>query len=208
MKKIIIIPLFFLFSMYWGCTILFNIPNNFINISLTKQSEKFNTFFFQKWSFFAPPPKFNDRLYYTFYSNTDTLTFEVLEPLNLKKQKNAPFNWNEDLLDYVLSNSVSAISDEVVEINQIIKNDTSKFSKMTDSTKSNYLIKQIQKIYCFRTLRNYSHFVAKKNKLNVSNYKVQLQISRKYIPNFSERHNIQIVNKEEIFFKSEILDLP
>jgi len=205
MKRLILIPFILIFFLYWGSTILFNLPDNYINLSLTKQSEQFNTFFFQKWSFFAPPPKFNDRLYYTFFSKKDTLTFEVLEPLNLKKQISAPFNWNEDLLDYVISNSVNAVSDEVVEINQIMKNDTAKFSKMSDTIKSNYLIKQIQGIYCFQTLRNYAQFVANKNNLKTPDYRVQIQISRSYIPNFSDRYNFSTVNREEIFFKSEIL---
>ncbi len=51
----------FIFSIYWSLTLIFTSPSNFINISLLEYSYVFETFFFQKWAFFAPPPNSNDR---------------------------------------------------------------------------------------------------------------------------------------------------
>ncbi len=182
-------------------------PDNYINISYLKQSQTYSKYFYQRWSFFAPPPKFNDRLYYIFHSKRDSsmLIYEVLEITNLKKQANAPFNWNEDLLDYVLANSVNGISDEIVDMNSYFTNETNEGKNIKDSVKSDLIAKQIQQSYGFNTIKNYAKFVAKKNNIDINDYNLQLRITRKYIPKFSERNNPTDSTKEEMFFQSNII---
>ena len=66
MKKITFYAIFIVFILYWFFTLIFVSPKNFIKINLYEEEQIFNTFLFQKWGFFAPPPKYNDRLYYKF----------------------------------------------------------------------------------------------------------------------------------------------
>lgn len=66
MKKISLYLAVFVFTFYWFITLTFVSPKNYITIKLYEEEQFFNTFFFQKWSFFAPPPKHNDRLYFEF----------------------------------------------------------------------------------------------------------------------------------------------
>ena len=68
------------FSAYWGATFFFTMPDNYLKIKALAYDKVFQSIFYQQWSFFAPPPTYNDFLYFEF---ADTLsgevqTFEVL----------------------------------------------------------------------------------------------------------------------------------
>jgi hypothetical protein len=195
-------------TVYWLSTLCFNVPDNYVSLSLIKQSKEFNSFFYQNWSFFAPPPKANDKAYFIFYSKKDTsnVSFEILQSLNRAKQKKVPFHWNEDILDYIISNAVIGISNELVDIS-----DTKKYlteSIVTDSGAITQveINEQIQKSYSFTTLINYSRVIAKANSINLDNYYFQLKLTRQSIPRFSERFNINNKPIEEMYFKSERLN--
>ena len=112
-KKLIL----FFTLFYISATLFFNLPRNYLKIINSKSEAYFHFFLFQRWNFFAPPPNYNERLYYTFKSNADTnlIVYEVFEPLYKLKSQKAPFNNREDLLDYLLSNSLNSMGEEIYE---------------------------------------------------------------------------------------------
>ncbi|CAM1343864.1 hypothetical protein [Tenacibaculum amylolyticum] len=210
MKKTLPYFIVGIFSIYWLCTIIYVSPNNYIKISLLKQEQAFDIFFFQKWGFFAPPPDYNDRLYYTFHSKKDSTkayTFEVMETLQEKKSARAPFNSSEDILDYILSNTLNSISSGLVTINQKIE-----YDKKTpfDSLKNRMNIIEREKNYVqssnnFSTLKKYAEFVAKKNNLNIKDYFLTIEIVQSNMPKFADRNELEAPKKslDNLIFKSD-----
>lgn len=103
------------------------------------------------------------------------------------------------MLDYVLAGSINGIADNIYEIQQFINGE----NKLTDSAKKDYIYTQIQKSAQFITLYNYSFYVAQKNNIDTANCDIQIRITRKYLPKFSERLNENPVVNEEILFQSD-----
>lgn len=190
---------------YWLCTICFNLPDNYINLSLIKQSKNFNIFFSQNWSFFAPPPKANDKAYIIFFSKKDStsVSFEILESLNRAKQKKIPFNWNEDILDYIISNSIINISNQLVNISDTKDYLTESKNPNADRITQKKINEQIQASYSFITLINYGKLIAKENSINVYNNYIQIKLSRLNIRKFSDRVDENFKPIEEMYFLSE-----
>jgi hypothetical protein len=163
----------------------------------------FETFLYQKWSFFAPPPKYDDRLYYIFKKGENTQSFEVVALLNKAKTANAPFNSHENLLDYVISNQIHAIDaslSDFYSVNNIknTENVENIWLKFYEENKTNSYI---------RTLLNYAQIVAQQNNLNYKEYEVSIMISHIDIPKFKDRHIKDIKREEKIAFKTPFIKL-
>ena len=214
MKKIHYILTITVFSIYWGFTLIFVAPDNYISISLLDYSELFNTFLYQKWGFFAPPPKSNDRLYYNFTSKKDSLssyTFEVMQPITSIKTKKAPFNSKEDILDYVLSNTINTINDGLVHINQTtdFEEEVEK-NKVSFSDKIERGKKYVQTTASYKTIQKYAYFVAKKNNLDAADFFIDIQITKLDLPKFADRYKLYSDNREQIekiIFQSDKFEL-
>lgn len=207
MKKILVFLILITFILYWSVTLIFTMPENFLSISLHKEGAVFNNLFSQKWSFFAPPPNFNDRIYYSFVSKKDSSvkTYEIIEKVNQRKQDKAPFNWNEDLLDYVLSNSSIGVNEQIYEIQQYLKFESDE--QFPDSTIEKITINSIQNSYQFQTLVNYAKYVAKNNHLNADDYLLRLRITKKNLPKFFERNLVTKKQVEELIFQSDLIEI-
>ncbi len=206
------------FVIYWTCTLIFVSPKNFITISLFEQEQYFNMFFFQKWSFFAPPPRHNDRLYFKFESKKDSTEFfvyEVIQPLQKRKSIKAPFNSSEDILDYIISSTILSISDGLIAINESFeyekdvngnkKNNVTVNSQMYES-KQNY----IENTSSFKTLKNYGVFVANKNNVKcINEYYLTISIVQIEMPKFVDRHLIDcnVDNKQRLIYESTKISL-
>lgn len=194
-----------LFLFYGFFTLLFSSPDNYLNISLIDYSEKFNTFFYQRWGFFAPPPQSEDRLYYVFEKKTnksEIIIYEVIEPLLKQKYIKAPFNGNEDLIDYLISNSIYLITDGIKSVRESFEYDSKIKNKKIDefelTKKVNKVIKSTKP---FMTLLNYSKKIALNNKIAYNDYNVYLKITQKKIPKFIDRYKKK-VNEEQLIFDS------
>lgn len=106
---------------YWLLTLVYVSPNNPIRVQCFYACNFFEALFYQKWEFFAPPPTFNEKVYYIFqpkHSETGkTIVTEVVEKIFKEKQKHAPFNEADDVTDYLISGAcdqlVDALRDEV-----------------------------------------------------------------------------------------------
>lgn len=194
------------FVCYWAMTFLFTMPDNYINLQFHQGQQYFQFWLYQRWGFFAPPPNFDERLYYEFKDkHTQQVSLhEVLQPINEQKQAKAPFNWREDLLDYLLSGSVISIGEELISFKNDLRyqheqqGDTNYDSSDLAATKQ-----YIQSCIAFNTLRNYTRFVARKNDIDLSRQEVRMIFTRVYLPRFSERFS-NAPRKEEYMFVSDV----
>ncbi|CAM1371446.1 hypothetical protein [Tenacibaculum xiamenense] len=216
MRKTIVFKLIIsVFAFYWLTTLLFVSPNNYIKISFLEHQETFDTFFFQKWGFFAPPPKHNDRLYFIFESKKDpkiSYMFEVIEKLQERKSSKAPFNSSEDILDYVLSSTLHSISDGLFAVGQSLNYE----DEVIDSIQ-NTLDDRIRKgkeytqsTANFETLKRYAYVVAKRNNIgNIHDYNLTIEITQLDMPKFAERQKLGNMKKQEekLIFKSDKIAL-
>jgi hypothetical protein len=177
------------FSIYWFATFFFTFPENYLQIKAMSYEKLFSTFFYQKWSFFAPPPQTNDRLYYEFVNQKDTISIEVLKPLNDKRKKEYIFNADSSVIDYVLSGCINGITDNLREDYNIYKFENCKSESELEChaefIKKNTL--KIQNLTETKTLLNYGLIVANK-KINLEKYyKVKFILTSVAIPKFSSR---------------------
>lgn len=193
-----------LFLFYFITTLIFSTPDNYINISLIEHTENFNSLFYQKWAFFAPPPQSNDRLYYIFEKKTnksEIIIFEVVEPLLKEKINKAPFNSNEDLTDYLISNSLYLITDCIRMTRESFEYEAKSKNKKIDEVElTKKVIEFIEKTKSYNTLLNYSKKVALNNNLKHEDYFVYIKISQKKIPKFIDRYNTNAKIEEQLIF--------
>src|SRR5690554_4478878 len=133
---------------YWGANILISSPYNLMRFETQTLLDKL-PYLEQYWSFFAPPPQYNTRLYYDYFDeNKDIIKrIEILEELYQNKSKKAPFNFNEQALDYCLQSS----------IHQIYK--TLNIDDPKDITKRYEIVKESHN---FKILYNYSQIINEK----------------------------------------------
>lgn len=192
-----------LFVFYWLLTFIFVTPDNYINISLLNYSVKFNTLFYQRWGFFAPPPKSNDRLYYIFTEKLNpnkNRIFEIIEPILIEKSNNAPFNSREDIIDYILSNSIISLEEENRAVTEFLDY---KLNKKVINSKQRFKVLKdnLEKCNSFRTIMNYSKYVAKNNKIVYKDYNISFKITKIDIQKFTNRKKMN-GNKEYLTFDS------
>ena len=194
---------------YGITTLIFSVPENYLNISLIEYESGFNSFFYQKWGFFAPPPKANERLYYIFEkktNNKELIAFEVIEPLLKQKHEKAPFNTKEDLMDYLISNSIHNLTNIISTYRESLDYDT-KLAK----TESNELEKDkkvndaVKEVTSFKILLNYSKKIALNNNIKFDDYNVRIKITQIDLPKFMDRYkDNKKDNKEYVVFDSSL----
>jgi hypothetical protein len=218
---------------YWSATILYVTPNNPVRIAFTPEMDMFQTFFFQRWGFFAPPPKANGRLYYHFMpvagaKDARELTIEVLQPIYQAKQKNAPFNEQETILDYIVSGAVDQTLDyfryqhnlkstlnalPATADTNLVKAISSYLESTNSPNLTVHSISPDEQLLSSRTLQNYSFFVAKKNHLALADYDVEIIATHIPLPSFNERKSIMngagSRNSDELYlFRIEPFKIP
>jgi hypothetical protein len=184
----------FLFVIYWVLTVTFTFQDNYIKLSFLEYESNFQSLFYQNWSFFAPPPQFNEKLIYVFrFRETEKIrTFEALRQITAQKQKAAPFNTEEEIMDYLVSGSVNTVVNYFARQMDRIK------TQFPDST-STFYNKQLNKevwtdsihfrinnLGSAATLYNYGKIVAAKNGLS-NEYQMKVIIGRVAIPKFADR---------------------
>ena len=104
-------------GMYWLVTLLYVSPNNPLRIQYDAELKQFESWGFQRWTFFAPPPTQNHRLYFAFSPQDGTgETIEVLEEIYARKQQYHPFNESIESIDYVVSGIATSITDSMREV--------------------------------------------------------------------------------------------
>lgn len=177
---------------YWAVTFFFILPENDLNIQANKYNQYFDLVFYQRWAFFAPPPQFNERLYFVFYNKNHQLLsdYEVLDEVAREKQKAAPFNKKEELIDYILYNTTQGIIDNMRDLRQVLIFQK-KIQKIdfADSVKSKVIHKSLEVTPEFKTLLNYAKLLSINKHLDPKQVEVKIEISRVAIPQFAERNS-------------------
>lgn len=188
-------------------TMFFIFPNNPLNITLMCEKQIFETNFFQRWSFFAPPPNFNERVYIILKdqkSNQKNI-YEIIEPiLNLKSAK-VPFNGQEQIYDYILSSTITNIEQNLRSFQEIFNSANQNKKIITaDSINTENLVFEIEKTEEFKTLTNYAKKVAFDNQLDIKKISYQIQIVKNSIPQFIDRRDK--TQKSQVIFSSHFLN--
>lgn len=192
---------FFLF--YWILTIFFNLPPNPIKIRYAKEEKIFQSIFFQKWAFFAPPPQANDKLYYYFRSKIDTTDVKVFEALDViakNKQIAAPFNSDEEIQDYIISGSIAEITDFLFSRNKQLK------LKLKNGEDKGLPKKAINdawllrnKIYGIKTLLNYGKEIGGNLGIDLNIYDVRFMITSVELLKFKDAGSKIKLQENKIF---------
>ncbi|WP_143307829.1 hypothetical protein [Chitinophaga vietnamensis] len=203
-------PVIFLsFIGYFVMTFIFTMPDNFVYLKLYPQSQTFQFWLFQRWGFFAPPPTFDERLYYEFRNKVtkQQQVVEVLEHITAEKQRKAPFNWHEEILDYVISGNVGGVSDMSSELhNNLVYQQKMNKKTGTDTAAEIRIRSYIQHSNSFLTLSNYGALVARENNIDTAASEMRLLITRINLPKFSERNEPESApRKEDAVFMSDYL---
>jgi hypothetical protein len=151
----------------------------------------------------APPPTFNERLYFTYKNSRDTSTvvLEVFEKLYAEKARKVPFNNKEDILDYLLSNSLNSFTEEINEMKQY---NQYLLQVKKDTIGTDTLIKMLDDVELspnFKTLLNYGKLLVK-TELNNDPDSVKVTVGRIYMKRFADRHKTDSAKIQEIFFQS------
>lgn len=212
MKKIYKYLIFSCFGMYWLATFFIVLPNNPIKASYKRQVMDFGLLFDQRWSFFAPPPKTNTRLYYTFSDEKDSIskTFEVMKPLLDDKRKKAPFNSRVEIVDYILNGSIIHIYDLVIDQREKLQLQYKDSTKMViELMARDSVIKRMKDIHAFKTLIEYSKIVSRKNlakeEVNKLGY-LKIALTEINIPKFIDR-NKESPNREGLVIETTPINL-
>ncbi|CAM1341567.1 hypothetical protein [Tenacibaculum amylolyticum] len=204
-KKLIVLSFF---GLYWGTTVFFTMPENYLQIKANRLQKVFSTMFYQKWSFFAPPPKHNDRFYYEFSNSKDTLLLEVIKPIHKLRKEQYLANNDISIVDYILSNSINNISDIIRE-----KYGNYKFINCENTDEEecfgDFLEKFDEEFYQtneLKTLRNYGLSIFKGQELG--NYdKMKMSYTVIDIPKFAQRYSDSIPENEKLIFETKYFDL-
>ncbi len=189
-----------------------------MTVKFSKQNDLFQSFFFQRWGFFAPPPTYNDRLYYVFYKKQETgngkiIPREVCKNLFAEKSKKAPFNNEEDILDYIISNSLITITEEISRFKNIkgyanLYQEDNISRHISDSALNKFFTDYITKTGAYKSLLNYSGLMAKSDPSLAAADSVEIWILRKDIPQFAFRDSVFTKYNETIVYKSKKTDIP
>lgn len=182
-----------LFICYWALTLLYVCPDNFVKAKTHNITRDFSVFCEQNWGFFAPPPKSNNRLYYTFYDNQQNLitTYEVIEPLLKEKQRKKPWNTREEAIDYIVNGSIINVSDFIIAQRNIYKQLYPDSTAAVIEQKAKTAIsKKYNQIPAFTTLVKYGKIVANKNFATTEYDRIKsfkIHITDIQLPKFKDR---------------------
>ncbi|OJU74351.1 MAG: hypothetical protein BGO09_11025 [Bacteroidetes bacterium 47-18] len=209
LKIISIAFVFIVFLGYWGATFLFSFPESSIVIAENYRGyKKFQTAFYQKWSFFAPPPTYNMRLHYIFRSNNRLYDIEIFENLNNKVKEKYLFNDTYANASWLLFANVDNIVQSMGKIHNSFRDIGISSNKGVSETDSAALANEyndirmtLQNIGSMRILLHHAGTVAREMKLP-EDYDVQIIISGIDIVKYGDRYKADIQGKENIMFAS------
>ncbi len=197
-RRILKISLILGFFVYWIFTLIYVMPANYIRIKAEPVNNLFTHYFSQRWTFFAPPPKHNYRLYYIYETEGKNLTIEVTKAITETKRKNAPFNTDDEIVDYVIYGCIDGIQKQLATLQKELgdgnlnKNDTELNKKI-----ETLIMPRLE----YQTLTNYAKSVVLKNQIKCDSCIARFLITAISIPKFSDRHK-PTPTAEGILFKS------
>lgn len=195
------------FLIYWLMVILLSMPSNNLKQQIFNQFPRFRYTFSSTWNLFSPPYLNHKRLYYILKDShhperTDTI--EVLEKLWLQKQKAAPFNQKENIIDHNLFYNVAGLTFALWRNDKKPSGDA--FNRLEDSLLIANAISAAennpQYLRCLGSLQNYCIRVLKENRIDSAGKLVKILIIEKQIKPLKEIKNPGWLPKQTIVFES------
>ena len=113
--------------------------------------------------------------------------FEALDSITANKRSAIPFNTNEEIIDYIISGSISEITNFLSEYDNELR---VKYKNMEESKLVDQSIRDAWKlranIYSIETLLNYGELVANKNNIDLNENEMKFLIANKEITRFKD----------------------
>ncbi len=193
------------FVTYWLLTGFFTLPDNYIKLKFNKGSDIFHAVLFQRWEFFAPPPEYNDYMYYIYSSEEkqDTMIMEVVDYVCKSKSMAAPFNSKENIMEYILSNTVIGITDIMRNRRRIMEYEAERDGcEIDDEEILKATDEEIERSMYYETLVSYANVVAEKNNIPDDYDDLEIMITRQDLPKFHQRLDKDIQMEELLVFRS------
>ncbi len=181
-------------------------PPGYANKTMSEKAPMFKNMFGISWKLFTPPFTYNDRLYFIVRDIerpyiADTL--EVLEKIALQKQRNAPFNDEENVIDHLVNNNVSGVKRTVWFNKKMPSQDT------PGTTDSLYIAHAIAAVAATNnytafvtTLNNYCMVILKENNIDTIRKEFKIIITEKKIPPFKHIGDTSFLQKETLVFET------
>lgn len=194
------------FFLYWLIIFILVMPPGYANKTMSEKAPMFKNMFGISWKLFTPPFTYNDRLYYIVRDierpyRADTL--EVLEKIALQKQRNAPFNDEENVIDHLVNNNVSGVKRTVWFNKKMPSQDT------PGTTDSLYIAHAIAAVAATNnytafvtTLNNYCRVILKENNIDTIGKEFKIIITEKKIPPFKHIGDPSFLQKETLVFET------
>lgn len=199
-RSFLILSALSVFAIYWFLTLLYVTPNNPIRIDFDTELLTFGSLFYQRWSFFAPPPRYNIGLYYTFTDKADpslVRVFDVSSPILNSKKRTLPYNEGAELVDYMIFGSVDSLSQSI--------RSALRLNKYQGLPRTDEEI--IREILSFETsvhpsvvlLKRYGEIVAAKNGIEFEDHYLTVTATKNPLPRFSKRNSPDRPEPELLF---------
>jgi hypothetical protein len=211
MKKILYTLIAITFATYWALTIFINLPEESLAVGENyRLYDRLNRLMYQKWSFFAPPPKSNKRLHYIFvesdgkqYKIHDVEIFERFS--NIIKEKY--------LLNDLHVNTTWTVFNYTERINEDVRKAYNLYLIQTkckgDSCYDVFFEKYKPLLYksgYMKFLVNHAKGIAKNAKLS-PDCKLIIKISEIDIPKYADRYKKNAKQNEKLIFRSDLYNL-
>jgi hypothetical protein len=194
------------FLLYWLSLFILAMPSNYARTALLNYAPRFNSVFGTTWRLFTPPHSYNNRLYYIVRdierpSESDTI--EVLENIALQKQRHAPFNQKENIIDHMVNNSVAGLK-RTVWPNQKMPDDA--VPSAPDSLQIARAIAGVVNKEDYgnylATINNYCAVVLNDKKIDLSGKEVKILIKEKLTRPFNQMGKTPYWQKEILVFET------
>jgi len=211
-KKSLYFGIFGVFVLYWGMTLLYCMPTNPVRIELHGYMEAFGKLFYQRWTFFTPPPKTNERVFFQYMNvrdTTDRFTVEVLGEINAGRKKNPVFNVSQEVLENIVLRHSYNLNNILAAHHQSLKKafpDSSERFLAIEMTR--LMTGPATELPSFRTLRNYASIVLAEHKQSGGTYKCRIIMASMPIVPFRHRYDSNYKTVESILFETPLMHLP
>jgi hypothetical protein len=195
-----------IFIGYWIGLFICAMPSNYAKNIISNRAPRFKSIFGATWKLFTPPDSSNNRLYIIVRSMTKpdlSDTIEVLANISLQKQRNAPFNQPENVIDHLVNNNVIAVLSKVWYNKKMPAEDA------TGTTDSLYIANAIAAATFYNaynaglaSLENYSKLVLKNNNIDLAGKETKIVIKKISIRPFKQMNDSHFLQKETLIFET------
>jgi hypothetical protein len=210
-KLIVALLVLAICGLYALTTLLYVLPSNPLRIQFDAQLTAFEQWGYQKWTFFAPPPKSNDRLYIAFSPKSgEGETIEVLEGIYARKRQDNPHNTKAQVVDYVMSGFAGNTADMIREVfryrkvHSLFDGDPAYLQDL--SLKA--LDPESEYGLSMRVLLRYAAMLAAEQGIEPDGLRCQIAFATVPLRPFTQRYNSEFPIEEELFYKTTVLDVP